>query len=181
MNKLRCRYCKDYFNRGDGIKVPLGFFCTIEHARLHGQEKDKKTRAKSERAKLKDRKEALKTLTQHKNELQVIFNKFIRVRDKDKPCISCGRYHQGQQHCGHYLSVGARDILRFNEDNCHKQCAPCNNHLSGNIANYRINLIEKIGLDRVETLECNHKPSSFTIEEINEMKAHYKKRIKEMA
>ena len=34
-------------------------------------------------------------------------------RDFDKPCVSCGNYHQGQWHAGHYLTVGARPELRF--------------------------------------------------------------------
>jgi len=33
-----------------------------------------------------------KSLPKLKKDLQLIFNAFIRVRDKDEPCISCGQY-----------------------------------------------------------------------------------------
>ena len=38
---------------------------------------------------------------------------------------------------------GAMPSLRFNTHNVHKQCSACNNHLSGNMIEYRINLIAK--------------------------------------
>jgi len=43
------------------------------------------------------------------------FNKFIRTRDLDKPCISCGRYSRLE--AGHYYSGGHHPALRFNELN----------------------------------------------------------------
>ena len=48
-----------------------------------------------------------------------IFNVYIKLRDKGKPCISCGKYeHEIKNfrgwHAGHYLSIGARKDLRFN-------------------------------------------------------------------
>ncbi|TEW24926.1 recombination protein NinG, partial [Histophilus somni] len=108
---------------------------------------------KEERAKIKAVKERLKSRSERLKELQGVFNRFIRLRDKNLPCISCGRYHQGQWHAGHYRSVGACPELRFNEDNVHKQCSVCNNHKSGNVIEYRINLVAKIGVERVEFLE----------------------------
>ena len=82
---------------------------------------------------------------------QKIFNRWIRERDKDLPCISCGkaRVEQG----GHYLSAGHHSVHRFNEKNVHGQCLRCNYYLSGNLVNYRANLIKKIGLQQVEILE----------------------------
>ncbi|HDL2201950.1 TPA: recombination protein NinG, partial [Mannheimia haemolytica] len=110
-----------------------------------------------------------------------IFNKFIRLRDKDLPCISCGRHHQGQWHAGHYKTVGGNPELRFNEDNVHRQCSVCNNHLHGNIVNYRVNLIEKIGLERVEFLERkDHPPLKLTIEQIKDLIKVYKAKCKEL-
>jgi len=108
------------------------------------------------------------------------FNAYIRLRDKDEPCISCGRHHQGQYHAGHYKTKGAHPELEFNELNIAKQCAPCNNHLSGNIVNYRIRLIDKIGLDKVEWLEGAHEPKKYTVDELWAIRDEYKEKLKEL-
>lgn len=135
---------------------------------------------KIERKRLKEKKEKLKTLAEHKREAQAIFNKFIRLRDAEEPCISCGKFHTGQYHAGHYRSVGSCPELRYEEINCHKQCAPCNNHLSGNLINYRKRLIEKIGLEKVEWLESYHPAKNYTSSEINELKRHYRAKCREL-
>lgn len=163
--KAKCKICrKEYVKRSISHKV-----CSPECA----IEWNKQEKAKQERKETRVRREAIKTRADLIREAQSAFNKFIRIRDKDDPCISCGRCHNGQYHAGHYLSTGARPELRFNENNCHKQCAPCNNHLSGNIALYRIALIKKIGLEEVERLEGPHQPKKYTREELIEIKRRY--------
>lgn len=93
-----------------------------------------------------------------KKKAQEVFNKFIRLRDsKDGVfrCISCQMIKDVHWlHAGHYLSMGHHQALRYNEDNCFGQCLRCNYHLHGNAAKYRINLINKIGLQKVEELEA---------------------------
>lgn len=127
------------------------------------------------------RKKNLKTLKEWTKDAQDMFNKFIRFRDKDFPCISCQRRHAGQYHAGHYRSVGACVDLRFNEDNCHKQCSACNKFLSGNTIEYRINLVDKIGLDRVVELEGPQEPKHYRIIDIQGIREIYRLKIKEMA
>lgn len=86
--------------------------------------------------------------------VQVRVNKFIRERDKDKGCISCrGKVTQA----GHYIAQGSSSFLRFNEDNIHGQCAGCNTFKSGNLIEYRIELINRIGEDRIKWLEDNRR------------------------
>lgn len=109
---------------------------------------------------------------------QTAFNSYIRARDEKDPCISCQRHHTGQYHAGHYRTVGGHPELRFDEINCHKQCSVCNNHMSGNIADYRINLVKKIGLDNVEWIEGPHNPKKYSIEDLKEITAKYKAKIK---
>ena len=113
-------------------------------------------------------------------EAQAAFNAWVRARDAGMPCISCQRHHTGQYHAGHYLSRGARPELAYEPDNCHKQCAPCNTHLSGNVALYRGNLIKLIGLDRVEWLEGPHPAKHYSIEDLREIKELYKRKLKEL-
>jgi len=106
------------------------------------------------------------------------FNKWIRERDKDLPCISCGRFHKGQYHAGHYRTIGACSSLRFDERQVNKQCAPCNNHLSGNISGYRINLVKKIGLEAVEDIENTNPLRRWSLEELKEIYHDYRNRNK---
>jgi len=107
--------------------------------------------------------------------VQAEFNRWIRERDKLLPCISCQRHHTGQYHAGHYKSVGSSPELRFSELNCHKQCSPCNNHLSGNIASYRGHLIAKIGICQVEWLEGPHDPAKYSMDDLKNLHDKYKK------
>jgi hypothetical protein len=118
---------------------------------------------------------ALRTKSEWLKLAQVEFNAYIRLRDHDRPCISCGRHHNGKWNAGHYRSVGAQGSMRFNELNCHKQCEPCNSHLSGAIAEYRIGLVKRIGIELVEWLEKDHpRQRSWTVEEIKALRHYYK-------
>jgi hypothetical protein len=81
---------------------------------------------------------------------------------------------------GHYRSVGSAPELRFEPLNVHLQCAPCNLYLSGNLTAYRINLIEKIGLEKVEWLEGKHEPIKLTLTQIEQMKSHYRAEVRRM-
>ena len=135
---------------------------------------------KAERESIRARKEAIKSRADWAREAQTAFNAFIRARDDGLPCISCGRHHQGQWHAGHYLSTGARPELRFTESNVHRQCAPCNTHLSGNAVLYRIGLINRIGSDAVEWLEGPHPLPKWTAADYRAIRDTYRQKLKEM-
>ena len=111
---------------------------------------------------------------------QTEFNKWVRLRDRDLPCISCQRHHTGQIHAGHYRTVGANPELRFEPLNCHAQCSVCNNHLSGNLINYRANLLVKIGAEKLQYLEGPHEAKKYTIQDLMDIRDKYKRLIKEM-
>lgn len=81
---------------------------------------------------------------------QIIFNTWIRNRDKDKGCISCG---SEVSEAGHYFSQGHHSNLRFNEINCNGQCTKCNCFLHGNLINYRHGLIKRYGEEKLNLLE----------------------------
>ena len=140
----------------------------------------KKAIADRQRKELRASQERIKSRSDHLREAQAAFNEFIRLRDAHEPCISCGRHHDGQYHAGHYRTVGANPELRFHEDNVHKQCAPCNNHKSGDIVNYRINLVAKIGAERVARLEGPHELQKLNIDQIKAIKAHYRAKVREL-
>lgn len=115
-----------------------------------------------------------------KKAAQTAFNAFVRKRDEALPCISCGREHKGQYHAGHFKTTGASPELRFDEDNCHKQCAPCNNHLSGNIENYLPNLIKKIGAERYRKLIGPQKKLKLTAYDFKDIEIKYKGMLKNL-
>ena len=144
------------------------------------QDKARKSLAQIERKEIKARKEKLKSRADHMRETQVVFNEWIRLRDAALPCVSCGRHHEGQYHAGHYRTVGANPELRFEPLNVWKQCAPCNNHKSGDIVNYRIELVRRIGADKVDWLEGPHEPKRYTIEELKTIKAEYRVKTREL-
>lgn len=115
----------------------------------------------------------------HLDKCQEVFNKFIRLRDKDLPCISCG-ITTGQMHSSHYRSRGAAPELRYCEDNAHKSCSQCNSIKSGNILEYRIALVKKIGLARVEWIEGKHEAKHYKIDELKLMIKEFRVKIKQL-
>ena len=167
-----CRICRIKFEPVRFAQTCCSIPCAIEHANA--------LKAKKQKKELKEAKAKLKPRADYLKEAQAIFNKFIRLRDKDETCISCNKSHGGQYHAGHFRSVGAAPELRFNEINCHKQCSVCNNYLSGNLLEYRRRLISKIGIDKVEWLEGPHEAKKYTIEEILAIKKEYQQKIKEL-
>jgi len=171
---VRCKNCKNtfevtYFNQK---------FCKREECLTAAYDYAKKQKAKQWNKEKKVRNEKLKTRSQHLNELQKIFNKYIRERDKEQPCISCGKPLKGKFDAGHYRSVGSSPELRFEENNVHGQCVYCNQHLHGNLIEYRKHLIDRVGLHVVEWLELNHEPKKYTIQEIKELKTEYRERVR---
>jgi len=157
--------------------------CALSYTRDRADAKATQEQRKTEKARKADhkaRREALKSVGKWTKEAQTEFNRFIRLRDYALPCISCQRHHDGQYHSGHFRPTSAAPELRFDATNVHKQCAPCNNHLSGNLTEYRINLINEIGLARVEFLEGPHEVKQYRIPDLKEIKAKYKRLADEL-
>lgn len=171
--QYKCVVCKKLYQRWSMTQVVCSPVCGLEYCR--------KKREKEERREFKLRVEALKPKAHWLRVAQLEFNGFIRERDKDFPCISCGRNNPNTKwNAGHYLSVGAHPALRFDEDNVHKQCEHCNSYLSGNIAAYRPNLLVKIGPERVARLEGPHEPKKYTIADAKEIRDLYRRKLKEL-
>ena len=174
MRKKKCKNpgCgKEFFSNNTLQKV-----CSPQCAADLAKVAKEKARRKRDRAKLQE----LKSLSQLLKEAQTEFNAFIRYRDRDDPCISCGRYHNGQYHAGHYRTVGANPELRFSELNCHKQCSACNNHKSGDISNYRPSLLAKIGEKDLAWVEGPHQSQNWTREDAVEIKKYYRDKLREL-
>ena len=183
MSKRRCLYCKDYFDMMEMVKIPAGWFCCHEHIAQYAADRQRKQAEKTRKRAQVERKRQYRDndRSYQLKQAQTWFNKFIRLRDKGRPCPSCGRHHLGQIHAGHFLSVGSSPGLRFNQFNCWAQCSACNNHLSGNAINYRIGLVDRIGADRVEWLEQQRdQPKKWLIQDIKAIKYYYRMMCKRM-
>lgn len=139
--------------------------CSPECERALQTVKERKQQAKSEReAFLKiysfgGRKKG-KTKAQCDNDLKTrkkaakeACHKYIRERDKFKPCPCCNKPLGEDFHAGHFLESGNNPKIRYDEDNIHGQRVDCNFFKGGDSGMYRVNLIERIGLERVERLE----------------------------
>ncbi|MEB2554067.1 recombination protein NinG [Burkholderia cenocepacia] len=179
LKRKKCRICERTFTPISSMSKACSVHCALEWSRRIAAKKAEQE-ARTERKKTREAKERLKTRGDHLRELQQAFNAWIRLRDANKPCISCGRYHKGQWHAGHYLGVGRVPALRFEPDNVHKQCKPCNTDLSGNPIRYRARLVEMLGLERVEWLEGPHEPLKLTVTDIQEMKAFYRAEVRRL-
>lgn len=174
-----CSVCKIEFTPSRPLQKVCGPVCALAHAKAK-ESRQRKAIEKLERREIRVQKQRLKSRADHLRETQAIFNQWIRLRDAAEPCISCGRHHDGQYHAGHYRTVASAPELRFEPLNVWKQCAPCNNHKSGDIVNYRANLVQKLGAEKVEWLEGPHEPKRYTIEDLQAMKANYRALIREM-
>ena len=189
-SKKYCKFCEAYKPSSEVIKVNAMHFCSFEEAASYANQK--KNIAKGKKIKHAAQKKSFKD-NDRKIRLpaaQKAFNAFIRMRDKDLPCISCGEFVVkdmpfGQYDCGHYKTVGGFPELRFEELNASKQCKSCNggsanfSHKDTTVSKeYRINLIEKIGLDKVEWLEGPHEPKKYTCAQLLEIEHKYKQKVK---
>ena len=145
----------------------------------HTTQRKKALSERKDRAQTRVALEALKTIPRLKKEAQHAFNRWIRQRDAEQPCISCGApppdlsgLHAGRD-AGHYRSTGSADHLRFNEDNCMAQCVSCNQWGAGKAVEFRMGLIQRIGLERTNALEFNRDYIKWTREMLRGIRDEY--------
>ncbi|EPZ8126239.1 recombination protein NinG [Yersinia enterocolitica] len=196
INKLpshrNCKVCKTRFKP----ETVYQWWCNEEHRIEYAVlvMKDKRSRdqaselkrrrekEREERKELKVRKINAKPKTYWIKQAQQAVNAFVRARDSNLPCVSCGTYSAAQWDAGHYRTTAAAPQFRFDPRQIHKQCSVCNQHKSGNIVPYRVELIKRIGIETVEAIENNHERRSYSVEELKSIRDYYRlelKRLKE--
>lgn len=184
----RCKTCRKKVPAESAFVTQLRAFCSFDCLQQFTKsEQGRKTIAKSSLAETRERKQKLLTRSDHTKLAQAAFNAYIRFRDRDRGCISCGNFVLDDQigggwDCGHYRSTGSAPHLRFGGIraclNAHKQCVKCNRFLSGNVAEYRKELVRKIGVELVEAVEADQHSRSYTIEELQRITQIYRTRKK---
>jgi len=175
LNKRKCKNCGLVFQKKTPLQFVCSVSCSIEYAKKQREKKKKKDWNKR-KAEIK---QSLKTKQDYEKELEALFNKFIRLRDAGKPCISCGTSLSGKFDAGHYYPAGSYKNIRFDEMNVHGQCVHCNQHKHGNITEYTLRLPERIGKESFDQLVLDRlKERHYTIPELIELKVIYKDKIK---
>lgn len=173
---MKCKSCKSEFEPMYRNEILISKFC-ISCLISKGKEKQ----AEQWRKDKKELKTKLKTHSEWLNDLQKVFNTYIRVRDSGKPCISCDRPLTDKFDAGHFFSVGAYPNIRFDRDNVHGQCVYCNQHLHGATNEYAIRLPSRIGQFRYDALLLRrNNTGKLSITQIKEHIQMYKEMTKQI-
>lgn len=184
--RTTCPQCRAKLDPGQRIHAAcIQAYADAQQAKAErAAAKQARDAAKVERAEIRKRKEAIKTVAQLIAAAQIQFNAFIRLRDKDKGCFVCGRPFRdapGQvQHAGHVRSRGAAGHLRFNEDNCHGECEGCNGPRGAKPHQIKAGAIARIGQERYDALESDNKPHKWQHDELRAIKAEYTAKAREL-
>lgn len=195
--KLKCKCgCKRFQLREKVIKTPFGNFYNKTHALNYAQDKYKRDN-KKKLVKLKQvvakkdkdfnretkrLKESIKKRTGKNgfyDNLKTQLHKYIKhVLRKGEPCYTCDlpqKFEDSPQafHIGHFIPQKQVDPRRFMLINLRMQCYKCNTHNSGMRAEYRQRLIDELGIDKVDWLECdvNHKSLKEQYPTVSDIKA----------
>ena len=179
IKRKRCKACRKLFApRFNTFQKVCSPICAIAYAQT---EDGQKFVAKQKRKQTRADKERIKTRADWIKDVQRSFNKWIKLRDKDEPCICCSNVYTGKMDAGHYRTTGAHPELRFNPDNCFKQRSrPCNKDKSGNNIETRKGMVERIGEKRVQSIESSHSAAKWTVDDLKRMKKEYLVKIKEL-
>ena len=168
----KCKVCRTDYEQWNSTVQWCSVDCGVRMAEIRKAQKYKKKTAEMKREwRGNNRSYQLRKAQDRCNE-------YIRLRDKGLPCISCGTTNDIQYAAGHFKTIGAHPGLRFHPFNIHRQCNKnCNVEQSGNATNYRLGLIEKIGLVNVEFLEGPQQPQNLTLDDIKDVNMWYKDQI----
>lgn len=170
IKKKKCKFCKYWYEPKYSTTEPCPKYeCRLKHLEANT--------AKINRANKAMARNEIKSYAQRLGDAKKIFQKWIRLRDKDKPCISCGTISSSVWDGGHFKKAELYSGVIFHEHNVNIQCGKCNRFLGGNELNYRTGLIAKIGEEAVLNLEHLAEMSrmkKYTNEELEEIKLKYK-------
>jgi hypothetical protein len=172
--RKRCKQCKSLYMPFLSTQLCCGPQCAV----LYAREKGTGIEVSRKRA-MRERREAARPLKYWQDRTQTTVNAYVRLRDRDLPCISCGKKTGAKMNAGHWRSRGARPDIRYDaETNIFLQCEHCNTYRSGHIQGFREGLIAKYG--EAWVIEQEETPPTirrYRREDLEEIKAHYGKLI----
>jgi len=169
---VRCKNCKQLFE-------PVRFnqkYCFEPECVKVWVTTEQEKQWKKKKAKLKVE---LMTKKDYEKILQQLVNKYVRMRDKGQPCISCQKPIKGKMDAGHLYAVGNYPSVRFNLKNINGQCINCNQYNGGAINDYRLNFVLKYSREDLEELDIlAHQQRQYSVTEIKEMIQEFKELTK---
>lgn len=142
--------------------------------------KSKEEETKQREKEFKDKNKSMASLI---GEVRVPFHKYIRIRDANDGCISCGTGQSANFQAGHYKKAELFRGSIFDEINTNKQCYKCNVYLSGNESGYREGLVKKYGEEATKELEQRankNRAYDWNREQLKEIKKEYLEKCREI-
>ncbi len=194
-----CGHCKTKFKPARMGQKACSPACAIALAPSMRVKADKVAKVK-DRRETKVKLQSLKTRGEWLKEAKQAIQQARRLEELalGSGCMSCGRTQEqvmgtdsykpgGAWDGGHFLSKGARPELALEPLNIWLQCKSCNAG-SGKYArkgytvnaSFRVNLIDRIGLEAVETLEADHRQRHYSVDDIKALKAAYQQKTREL-
>jgi hypothetical protein len=171
MKSNLCKECRKEPRMG-----PLQSRCLkCTKTRLRAKEQAKKERLKVKRQKHKERPAALK------KKLDIIFSKYIRLRDKGKPCITSCRPWEPNHQTGHLISRRYM-ATRWDEQNAHGQ-SPADNMWGGGEQLLHALAVDKLyGPGTAERILRTARDPNFklTTEFLHERISHFTKKLQDL-
>lgn len=176
--KIREGGCGKLFRPKRAMQLMCSPICAENHATQKRLKAEDKARREN-RIQTKEQKEQAKNLPTMKKEVRYWLHRFVRLRDQDKGCISCGDAFTtgaigGDYDAGHFRSVGSAAHLQFDLRNIHGQCKHCNHRLAGNPQAYERNLRLRFDDQMVDELLADQEPRKHSREELRELRDLYK-------
>ena len=179
MKNKKCRNCgKSFKQTYSTLQVCCSTGCAVSYS------KSKKKESKKELDKVREDIKSQITLAKLIKSTVEMCHKYIRLRDQNKPCVSCLTNYKKDFDAGHFYPAGKFSNLKFDENNIHGQCIQCNRRNEGNIANYRVNLNKRLTSEEIHDLDLKaseYKKDSFKWDrsELNKIKREYSLKIKQ--
>lgn len=163
----KCKNCGKQFNPFNSLQRACGAKCENE------------LRTKKQQGKKMDRGKVKTASKAHYTQLaSMAVNKFIRFRDRGKPCISCGAKWRADFQAGHLFSGGGHSSVRFDELNINAQCVECNSGSNFDQGAYITELIRRTSAEEFEEMKARaYEVKSYSIEELNRIVLTYKKKL----
>ena len=164
----KCKNCQKDFT--PSIYQPFQRCCSPRCERMFLESKKKKT--------IKVKEVRVESLI---DTLVFIFHRYIRARDRGKPCPSCGSVWSAEFQAGHYHSAGANSSVRFNEVNVNGQCVECNSGSNFDKERYWNTLQKRWSIDKLSAMEEERtRVKRWSEEEIRELTKYYKEKLKDV-
>ena len=175
MQTKKCPMCKLDLPKSSFTSTRAKYCNTCKRIHQLEQRNEMMKRSMDRQRNKKPKTVTVESISALKKRAQKVVNRFCRERDKNAglPCISC--QVKPIDEGGHFWAMGSNSALRFDERNINGQCTQCNKWGHGNLLNYRLHLVEKIGKEDVEWLDQHHTDyKKWTREELLNLIERYK-------